>query len=300
MKNNQEYIKTNTTFVISGHNTRYLTALACESLHLNGNIPKEQIVYFDDFSTDGSREEMESRGFHVITWTKEFFEAFYSIEELRDDLAVRVGQIVSCILHQIDTEYVCFFDNDLIHTGDTPSWMLDLTGENEWSICGALQEWENSPALTRLLHTALWCNRTVLAQTDCLGESLDAVYSLYKTLGGAAFDEVYDTGSIFFKQAEERTLDMVSFDLVDPDFPALHCVMTSATMRDDVNCFNDYDEFQEIFLENINSDASLAVCRAADINSIDIIQNYFDNHRKSPLCENIEEARNIITDNSNF
>lgn len=295
--NNYEYIKENTTFVISGHNTRYLSALACESLHLNGNIPKGQILYFDDFSTDGSQDEMEDRGFQVITWTKEFFEAFYSVEELREDLAVRVGQIVACILHQVDTEYVCFFDNDLIHTGDTPSWMLELTEGKEWSICGALQEWDNSPALPRLLHTALWCNRTSLAQSNCLGEQLSEVYSLYKTLGEDDFDKTYDTGSIFFRQAEDCGLDMVTFDLVDPELPAMHCVMTSATMRDDPNCFNDYDEFQEIFLENVNSDASRAVCSAANINLIDIMQGYFDNHRSSPLCEDIKDVRDAMESN---
>ena len=71
---NKSDILNNITIAFSGYNIKDFAILAIESFLLLNPDMRKNIVYFDDESTDGTKEELESRGIRVITWLPEIIE----------------------------------------------------------------------------------------------------------------------------------------------------------------------------------------------------------------------------------
>jgi glycosyltransferase involved in cell wall biosynthesis len=113
---NTNIILNDVTIAFSGYNIKDMAVLAIESfLMLNPNMRK-RIMYFDDESTDGTREELEKRGIRVITWIPEIREQYenFKIKHNTGNLGIRVSFINHCILSQVNTTYLYLSDGDMI------------------------------------------------------------------------------------------------------------------------------------------------------------------------------------------
>lgn len=106
--NNQDI---DVTIAFSGYNIKNFAILGIESFlyfnpHLRGNV-----VYFDDLSTDGTKEELERRGIRVITWLPE------ELKDLTDtghanSLYIRCSCIYGSIVKRTTTKYLFLIDGD--------------------------------------------------------------------------------------------------------------------------------------------------------------------------------------------
>lgn len=112
----ESYVESNLTVAFSGYNMKHFAILAIESfLFLNPHM-RSSVVYFDDFSTDGTKEELEKRGIRVITWLSDVYERFEATK--RQNLYIRVSYINESILKQVETRYLFLFDGDVAFFGN--------------------------------------------------------------------------------------------------------------------------------------------------------------------------------------
>lgn len=117
----------NMTVFFSGHNIKEIAWLAIASLIRYVPELKSNIVYFDDTSTDGSREFLESKGVKVITWNnyakytdfKEWYESTFS-EELTSIPAFSPRNALICreMVERCTTKYCLINDGDVIYLSD--------------------------------------------------------------------------------------------------------------------------------------------------------------------------------------
>jgi glycosyltransferase involved in cell wall biosynthesis len=94
---------------ISGKNIRPYLELASESVLTFYPMFKDNIVIFDDDSTDDTKAWAESKGYKVITWSR------FSNDE--KNITVRVNKIYNeCFLyaHKNNVMYALFLDGDII------------------------------------------------------------------------------------------------------------------------------------------------------------------------------------------
>lgn len=109
-----------TTVAFSGHNIKWFAVLATESFLKFYPQMRENVVYFDDDSTDGTREELEKRGIKVITWSDEIRSGFQKLldERFFDDftqtVSSRVCFIMTDIMKQVNTKYLLMNDGDVV------------------------------------------------------------------------------------------------------------------------------------------------------------------------------------------
>jgi glycosyltransferase involved in cell wall biosynthesis len=115
----------NITIALSGYNLKNMVCLAIDSLLKIYPAMKPQIVYFDDFSTDGTKEELRSRGIKVITWDNELLARYEDMVAkhpewlLGQRLSVRVSYIIECIVRQTKTDYLLLNDGDVLFVNNT-------------------------------------------------------------------------------------------------------------------------------------------------------------------------------------
>lgn len=126
----------NLTVAFSGHNIREFSILAIKSfLHFYPNMVNN-IVYFDDLSTDGTKEELESMGIRVITWSSDLKNQFDKLmeENIFDtgihSLIVRCDFIVKDILRQCKTRFIFVSDGDVLflNGGFLENYIQNCTG----------------------------------------------------------------------------------------------------------------------------------------------------------------------------
>lgn len=109
-----------TTVAFTGHNIKWFAKLAIESFLFYYPKMRDHIVYFDDDSTDGTKEELEKSGIKVITWTKKNKDTFLDminkniIKEGLPILPIRVSFIMKDLFEQINTKYVFVSDGDVV------------------------------------------------------------------------------------------------------------------------------------------------------------------------------------------
>lgn len=109
-----------TTIAFSGYNIKNTVLLAIESFLKIYPSMKSQIVFFDDFSTDGTKNELKSRGIKVITWDKGLLEKYnqYVKENPQwtdvQTLSVRVSFILENIIKQTPTDFLLLNDGDVV------------------------------------------------------------------------------------------------------------------------------------------------------------------------------------------
>jgi glycosyltransferase involved in cell wall biosynthesis len=105
------------TISFSGHNVKKFLILAIESfLHFFPGS-EDKIVVFDDGSTDGTKEFLTEKGIKVITWTID--KSVLDVEH-RGYITppVRVNNIVTEIMKQVNTKYLFVNDSDVIFVND--------------------------------------------------------------------------------------------------------------------------------------------------------------------------------------
>jgi len=111
---------TNTTIAFSGYNIKSIVLLAIESFLKMYPSMKSQIIFFDDFSTDGTAAALKLRGIKVITWDNSLLEKYN--QYVKDNphwsnvqtLSVRVSFILENIIRQTPTDYLLLNDGDVI------------------------------------------------------------------------------------------------------------------------------------------------------------------------------------------
>jgi len=299
--NKQEIIK-NTTFVLSGHNIKWFAVLGLESLIKQSRLDRSQVLYFDDFSTDGTREELESRGIKVISWDKAIFRNFkHSV--LREDLCVRVDQIITCICRQIETKYVCVLDGDTAYSGDIASFILDKAMEDGimpdfFGISrAALTHHDNYPFLERnIWQNYMWFDATKLNNAGVTSNSLSEIQSYYDVAGADIFNDMYDTGVVFYNNLMKTDAVMKLVEYIpgvqssDNEWVSSilkisnHLGWLSSSMRDDKMFSGDWIRHKEK-LRAIISSISKELYKENDIDEERILFELTNNIRKSPICE---------------
>ncbi len=116
------------TILFTGYNIKPFAVLAIESFLLHNPNMRKNIIYFDDESTDGTKEELQSRGIKVITWLPNIKEKYNNYEQNirvgdyghfeRACLAQRVSFILYCAAMQIKTTYLYVSDADMVFFDD--------------------------------------------------------------------------------------------------------------------------------------------------------------------------------------
>ncbi|MFW6008770.1 MAG: glycosyltransferase family 2 protein [archaeon] len=107
------------TIAFSGQNIKHYLILAIESfLYFYPNL-KDNIIVFDDNSTDGTREWLEEKSIKTITWsnyTKHYFEGSKKIAKKnnKDNSATKISLIFKEIMYQTKTKYLLLCDGDVI------------------------------------------------------------------------------------------------------------------------------------------------------------------------------------------
>lgn len=101
----------NLSIVLSGRNIKkYLEVNTAQIERLFPHL-KKCITIFDDESTDDTVVWAKSKKYKVITWK-------YNLNSERVNISVRVNQIYTEIMKQINTKYVWFVDGDIIYKDD--------------------------------------------------------------------------------------------------------------------------------------------------------------------------------------
>lgn len=112
----QNDFENNFTIVFSGFNIlNYLKLSVGSFLKLYPNF-KNNIVIFDDLSTDGTKEWLNENNIKRITWSDKYAkqrDIHYS-KFNKGNLIYRVGLIMNDIMEQINTKYLILSDGDVI------------------------------------------------------------------------------------------------------------------------------------------------------------------------------------------
>ena len=109
----------NITIAFSGFNIKDFAILAMESFLLQYPEMRNNIIYFDDNSTDGSVEAIRDNGIKVITWTDYWENKYlkYKRDLLRNstqEASARVCFIMREIMEQTHTKYLLINDGDVV------------------------------------------------------------------------------------------------------------------------------------------------------------------------------------------
>ena len=200
MNYTKEYIIENTTVLVLGHNVKHFVSLAIESLLSVSKFKREQILYFDDLSTDGSIEEMKSRNIKCISWDKETYDEFMSNEEINKSLPIRVSAILNSAYKQINTEYVFIIDSDDIFLQDPTEFIFDyFIPYNSNTDCiifamdGGFREDKNNEEFFSVWQNCMYFNKSVLEKENALGDDIREILAYKKEDYGYTV-EVYETG----------------------------------------------------------------------------------------------------------
>ena len=297
----EEIIK-QTTFVLSGHNIKWFAVLATETLIKECYVQRAQVVYFDDFSTDGTREELGSRGIRVISWNKAVFRNFKH-SKLNTDLCVRVDQIIKCICQQIETRYVCLLDGDTAYSGDAVSYMLDKALED-----GDMPDFFGIYRKARVRHANcsfiehniwqnyMWFDVKKLNRLGITDNSLSKIQGYYETAGEEPFNDMYDTGVVFYNNLIKSDLSYKlvkyttdegaeSFWISNLLAISNHLGWLSSSMRNDIQYSGDWEVHEKKIRETI--EGSLAdICESVGLNASEVALDLIEHMHKSEACEN--------------
>ena len=294
----KDYVLNNTSFVLAGHNIKWFAVLGLETLSKNCSIPKEQIYYFDDFSTDGSKEEIEGRGFKVITWDKLLYRNFRH-SSLAKDLCVRVDQIVLCVMKQINSKYLCMLDGDTAYSGDAVSYMLSKALEDEvmpdifgikrtareaFPGCGFLKHniWQNY----------MWIDLEKANKEGILDPSLSEIIGYYDTARPSVFNAMYDTGGYLYNRVKNSNMNAKLLDMNYMDLPWIdgllclsnHLGWLSSSMRNDTMYAGDWEELGKRLEEKIRKSCE-GLCREVGLDIEIVISELLNGIKGSVIYE---------------
>ena len=219
----KKIIREGTSFVFSGHNIKFFAVLAMESFARRCKVNKKQIIYFDDFSTDGTKEELEKRGFSVITWDKEIYDKF-SNSEFKENLEVRIDQIILSATKTVHSRYLCFIDGDIfchknildlilnhIFLKDMSSKQFDVFGFVKSSY--GKDDLSLSNLGCSVYHNFLWFDREAIIEGDLLSSTIEDISALRTQAGNVLFSNLYSSGNNLYYNLKRNSLRTILKDL---------------------------------------------------------------------------------------
>ena len=299
-----EYInqlRDNTTFIISGHNIKWVAVLAVESLIKRCGIKRENIVYFDDYSTDGTSEELNKRGIRIISWIPSIFRNF-SRSSLKSDLCVRVDQIIRCAAKQeYDTKYICFLDGDMVYEQDAIGYYFNffydeyIKAEKTPDFVGILRVGRNpqratEETITNITQNFLWCDIALANENELFENRLDELI-IAQEKDPTGFAENYDTGGLVSKAIRMCTLNYICLENEQAEdmytgllARAYHFNWMASSMRKDDLFEGDWKEKYDTTIINMKN-VLPPFCEEYGIPLDTIIAHYTNCIKQSPVCE---------------
>lgn len=290
-----------TSFVLTGHNIKWFAVLAIETLIKNTAASRDQVVYFDDFSTDGTREELEKRGIRVITWDDLTFRRFRR-NRLKNDLSVRVDQIVKSACMSIQTKYVCFLDGDTAYFKDAITFLFEkMLDESKGEVpeffgilrrkCSEVSRF--SGLGYNIWQNYLWFDLAAAHEKGIDSNDINDTTDLYLEAGGVVFNELHDTGNVMYNNVMASDIKRV---LVSNEFDqswveelskekSFHLGWLSSSMRNDIAFCGSWEEQAKTIRSLIEENNILVLCKSVGISPELITDELLSHLRKSVPCE---------------
>ena len=125
----------NLTIAFSGYNIKWVAVGAIESFLYNYPQLRNNIVYFDDESTDGTKEELESRKIKVISWKYKKSEYEKLVNKFNNEnISVRINAMIQDIALQTNTKYLLLCDGDTFFSASNSidSFISDILEGNKF------------------------------------------------------------------------------------------------------------------------------------------------------------------------
>lgn len=290
----------NTIFAFSGHNIKSFAVLAVESLILRCNVDRKQIVFFDDMSTDGTKEEFEKRKVKVITWDEKIYNDFAN-SSLSKDLTVRVDQIVNSIFSQVCSKYICLLDGDTAYFDDAVDFMLneiidhEYTSGKEFDILGLVKGKDGPNSTAREdIGWQIWQNYTWV-RNETLGKYLQIpvqdIEDLRDKHGDGDFNNLYDTGTFIYYAVRKGGYNNIYHEYAgardrwheELQKKSVHLGWLSSSMRNDIYFGGSWDEQMKEIEKFLDREDTKALCSEVGLHINDLKKEFFKNFRKSPL-----------------
>lgn len=108
------------TVAFAGFNMRHFAVLAIESFLLHYPEMRDNVVFFDDKSTDRTVDDLQRRGIKVITWTEKWYNEYMNLKDSNyfdsttQIMSSRVCFIMREIMEQVETKYLLMSDGDVV------------------------------------------------------------------------------------------------------------------------------------------------------------------------------------------
>ena len=123
------------TISFSGYNIKGFLELAIMSFLRHHPDLRENIVVFDDESTDGTKEMLERIGVRRTSWMNE---EYINSPIRRKNITVRVNMITTELIEQCQTKYLLNFDGDLYFRKNIVNEMLLMAERGKYDGIFAL------------------------------------------------------------------------------------------------------------------------------------------------------------------
>lgn len=221
-----ETITNDLSISISGHNIKPFAEAAIKSLAKIKVDYLKKVVYFDDYSTDGTKELLEDLGVRVIGWLPEVEEMFHSMQDFQKDLPTRVSFINECIFRQVDTKYLYMSDGDVIFKKDIISLLAGIMAEYCPDMVACTNEYDMVMDGYSIIKERVYLNQALLDLP-----ALKKMNVLGDDIRSCLVDD--DTGTSFLSRmrfAGTNLHELKQQELTDYYY---HFEWTSSSMRDD-------------------------------------------------------------------
>ena len=211
---------------ISGHNIKPFAETAIKSLEKLKVEYLKKVVYFDDYSNDGTKEMLDELGVRVITWLPEVEEMFHSMRDFQKDLPTRVSFINECIFRQVDTRYLYMSDGDVVFKKDIVSHLASIMEETGSDMVACTNEYDMVMDGYSIIKERVYLNQALidlpaLKKMNVLGDDIRS----------CLVDD--DTGTSFLSRMRFSGTNLHELKQKDLEDYYYHFEWISSSMRDD-------------------------------------------------------------------
>lgn len=122
----------NISFVFTGHNIKTVLRKAIRTLLREVPDCINNIVVFDDESSDGTEEFLSDNGIKTITWTEPY--KYHTFNP-----SFRVSSIINEVFKQIKTKYMILLDGDVVFLNGFGNFLhktLSIIFKEGYDVCG--------------------------------------------------------------------------------------------------------------------------------------------------------------------